>query len=66
MLIGAGAASAAAPKALINASTVAGGASSQEARTATAQGFDVTIVSDAAWASMTQAEFGPVRGADRG
>ena len=57
MLIGAGAASAA-TKALINDATIAGGASSQEAMIATAYGYDVTIVSDATWGSMTQAEFG--------
>ena len=46
------------PKALIDESTVTGGASSQEAVTATAQGYAVTVVSDAAWGAMTQAEFG--------
>jgi hypothetical protein len=58
VLLGAGVASAAPPKALINEATVSGGASSQEAQIATAKGFAVTVVSDATWATMTQAEFG--------
>jgi hypothetical protein len=57
MLLEAGAASAA-PKALINGSTVSGGAASQEAQIATAKGFDVTVVDDATWATMSQADFG--------
>ncbi|MEP6819372.1 MAG: thrombospondin type 3 repeat-containing protein, partial [bacterium] len=46
------------PTALINASTVSGGASSQEALAATAQGYVVTVVSNADWQLMTQAQFG--------
>jgi hypothetical protein len=57
LLLSAGVASAA-PKALINDATVSGGASSQEAQIATAKGFAVTVVSDATWATMTQADFG--------
>jgi hypothetical protein len=48
----------AAPKALIDESTVTGGALSQEATTAGKQGFEVTVVTDATWGAMTQAEFG--------
>jgi hypothetical protein len=44
--------------ALINASTVSGGASSVEAQIATSQGYVVTVVSDAAWGAMTAAQFG--------
>jgi hypothetical protein len=44
--------------ALINESTVSGGASSEEATFLTAQGFTVTVVSDSDWALMTQAQFG--------
>jgi hypothetical protein len=51
------AASAAPRKALINASTVSG-SPSQEQAIAVAQGFDVTVVSDATWATMTAADFG--------
>ena len=46
------------PKALINAATVSGGASSQEAVIATSYGYQVDIVSDSTWASMTAAQFG--------
>jgi hypothetical protein len=46
------------PKALIDESTVSGGAGSQEAKTAEKQGFEVTVISDAAWEATTQAEFG--------
>ena len=52
-----GVANAAAPRALINASTVSG-APSQEEDIATDLGYDVTVVSDAVWASMTAADFG--------
>ena len=48
----------AAPQALINGDTVSGGASSQEAQAATAQGYVVTVVSNATWLAMTQAQFG--------
>lgn len=48
----------ASPTALINGLTVSGGASSQEAMGATALGYVVTVVSDAAWQAMTQAQFG--------
>ena len=58
LTIGATAAFAAIPKALINDSTVSGGAGSEEALIATAQGFAVTVVSDATWAGMTAAQFG--------
>ncbi len=44
--------------ALINSATVTGGASSQEALAATAAGYVVTLVTQATWASMTQAQFG--------
>jgi PKD repeat protein len=44
--------------ALINDSTVSGGYGSEEAQFATAQGYSVTIVSDADWATMTAADFG--------
>ncbi len=44
--------------ALIHGSTVSGGASSQEAQAATAQGYTVTVVNDATWQSMTSAQFG--------
>ncbi len=44
--------------ALINDSTVSGGASSLEALAAVAAGFTVNVVSDATWAGMTQAQFG--------
>ncbi|HST33823.1 MAG TPA: Ig-like domain-containing protein [Solirubrobacteraceae bacterium] len=46
------------PKALIDEATVSGGTESQEAEIATAQGFEVAVVSDEAWGKMTQAEFG--------
>ncbi|MEO6739795.1 MAG: HYR domain-containing protein [Chthoniobacteraceae bacterium] len=48
----------AAPMALINGDTVTGGAASQEAAAATAQGYVVTVVSNATWQTMTQAQFG--------
>jgi len=54
---GAHAAQAAAPKALINASTV-GGSPSQEEQIATARGFVVTVVDDATWGTLTAADFG--------
>ena len=44
--------------ALINGSSVSGGASSQEAQIATNLGYTVTVVDDATWAAMTSAEFG--------
>ena len=44
--------------ALINASTVTGGATSREAVAATAEGFTVTVVTDAVWDAMTAAQFG--------
>jgi hypothetical protein len=46
------------PKALIDESTVVGGAESQEGKIAAAKGFEVVVVSDEAWGKMTQAEFG--------
>ncbi len=58
LFIGVGGASAAPPTALINGNTVSGGAGSQEATIATAQGFAVTVVSGATWSTMTQAQFG--------
>jgi uncharacterized repeat protein (TIGR02543 family) len=51
------AAQAAAPKALINASTVVG-SPSQEEQIATALGFAVTVVNDATWGTLTAADFG--------
>ncbi len=57
-LLSAGSAGAATPTALINGDTVSGGLSSQEATTATAQGFAVTVVSDATWGGMSAAAFG--------
>ena len=48
----------AAPQALINGDTVSGGAGSQEAVAATAQGYVVTVVTNATWQTMTQAQFG--------
>jgi uncharacterized repeat protein (TIGR02543 family) len=54
---GATAARAAAPKALINASTVSG-SPSQEEQIATALGFGVTVVDDATWGTLTSADFG--------
>ena len=51
-------ASAAPPKALIDEATVTGGTESQEARIAEKLGFEVSVVGDATWGSMTQAEFG--------
>jgi hypothetical protein len=44
-------------QALILASTVTGGTASAEAARATADGFTVTLVSDATWATMTAAQF---------
>jgi Prealbumin-like fold domain len=57
LVIGGGVANAAAPKALINESTVSGSPSQEEA-IAAAQGFAVTVVSDATWGAMTAADFG--------
>jgi uncharacterized repeat protein (TIGR02543 family) len=57
LLGGATAAQAAAPKALINASTVVG-SPSQEEQIATALGFAVTVVNDATWGTLTAADFG--------
>jgi hypothetical protein len=54
-LIGAGVANAA--TALIDGATVIG-SPSQEEQVAVAQGYTVTVVSGATWASMTQAQFG--------
>jgi hypothetical protein len=54
---GAQAAQAAAPKALINASTVSG-SPSQEEQIATALGFVATVVDDATWGTLTAADFG--------
>ncbi|MHB8641360.1 MAG: Ig-like domain-containing protein [Gaiellaceae bacterium] len=48
----------AAPKALIDAATVSGGAGSEEAYFAAQAGFAVTVVSDSTWASYTAADFG--------
>jgi len=45
-------------QALIDSSTVVGGASSQEAQVAKALGYKVTVVSDAKWGSMTSDDFG--------
>ena len=50
-------ANAATPKALINASTVSGSPSQEEA-IASAAGFAVTVVTDATWGTMTATEFG--------
>ena len=50
-------ANAATPKALINASTVSGSPSQEEA-IASAAGFGVTVVTDATWGTMTATEFG--------
>ena len=50
------ASTATAPTALIYGPSVSG-SPSQEEQTATAQGFTVTVVSDATWQSMTQAQF---------
>ncbi|MCA1689665.1 MAG: hypothetical protein LC720_04245, partial [Actinobacteria bacterium] len=43
--------------ALIDGDTVSGGATSQEAMIAEAQGYTVTVVTDAEWAAMTQSQF---------
>lgn len=43
--------------ALINDSTVTGGANSPEAQAAAAQGFAVTVVTDSQWQAMSQAQF---------
>ena len=58
IFISAGGASAATPTALINLDTVSGGAGSQEATIATAQGYAVTNVTGATWSSMSAADFG--------
>jgi len=61
-LVAPGSASAQAParKALINGATVMGspGFPSLEEQAATAQGYAVTVVTQAVWGAMTQAEFG--------
>ena len=44
--------------AIIHADTVTGGASSQEAVAAVANGFDVDVVSNTVWQTMTAADFG--------
>lgn len=44
-------------KALILSSSVSGGSTSDEAQRAVANGFTVTLVSDATWGSMTAAQF---------
>jgi len=44
--------------ALIQGDTVSGGAGSQEAQAAAAQGYMVTVVSNTTWQSMTAAQFG--------
>ena len=51
------AAQAATPKALINAATVVGSPSQEEA-IATAAGFAVTVIDDATWGTYTAADFG--------
>jgi hypothetical protein len=51
-------ASAAAKSALIDAQTVSGGASSQEAQILTAAGYTVNVVDDSTWATMTASQFG--------
>ena len=56
-LMSAGVANASAKTALIDASTVSGGAGSQEARIAAADGYTVNLVSDSTWGSMKQADF---------
>ncbi|MGH2935418.1 MAG: Ig-like domain-containing protein [Gaiellaceae bacterium] len=53
----AGTASAATPQALILGSSVSGGASSLEGQRATADGFNVTVVTDAQWLVMTASDF---------
>lgn len=55
--LGVPAASAATPKALINADTVSGGSSSAEALIATSLGFSVDVVDGPSWLAMTQAQF---------
>jgi hypothetical protein len=48
-------------KVLIHGDTVSGGTNSVEAKIARAQGFQVDVVSNAVWQSMTQAQFGEYR-----
>jgi hypothetical protein len=57
VLVSASGANAVARKALINASTVSGSPSQEEA-IATAAGFAVTVVNDATWGAMTASDFG--------
>jgi len=57
-MFSAGVASAATRTALINASTVAGGVTSEEAQIAMAQGYAVSVVTDSAWGAMTASQFG--------
>ena len=57
LFVAGGVGNAAAPKALINADTVFGSPSQEEA-IATAAGFAVTVVSDATWGAMTASDFG--------
>ena len=49
------------PKALINADTVAGGASSPEAQAAASLGYQVDVVDGATWDAMTADQFGAYR-----
>src|SRR4051812_9710009 len=56
-LFGSAPVSAAARQALIDGATVVE-SPSQEEQIATAAGFNVTVVDDATWASMTAAQFG--------
>jgi hypothetical protein len=49
------------PKALINADTVAGGASSPEAQAAANLGYQVDVVDGATWDAMTADQFGAYR-----
>jgi len=57
VMVSAGGADAAAPKALIDGDTVSGSPSQEEA-IATSLGYAVTVVSDATWGAMTASEFG--------
>jgi hypothetical protein len=57
LVFAAGPASAVTRKALINADTVSGSPSQEEA-IATAQGYAVTVVSDATWGTYTASDFG--------
>lgn len=50
--------SASAATALINGSSVSGGAFSQEAAIAESLGYTVTVIDDATWGTMTAAQFG--------